>query len=125
MNGFSKGILLLNTGSGPAFFIEQAFKLNMDRLSKLTGAPIGALLFWPFRGQARSHRGIARFEYCGSGLTCEEAGTGNGQFLSWQSSCRLAWVMLLSAGTLRVSQTLPPMVEPLPMVIRPKIVAPA
>lgn len=108
MNGFSKGILLLNTGSGPAFFIEQAFKLNMDRLSMRTGAPIGALLFRPVRGQAR-----------------EQAGTGKGQFLSWQSSCRLAWVMLLSAGTLRVSQTLPPMVEPLPMVIRPRIVAPA
>ena len=50
MNGFSKGILLLNTGSGPAFFIEQAFKLNMDRFSMRIGALIGALLFWPFRG---------------------------------------------------------------------------
>ncbi|BBV94833.1 hypothetical protein N436_04274 [Pseudomonas sp. RV120224-01b] len=50
MNGFSKGILLLNTGSGPAFFIEQAFKLNMDRISLRTGAPIGALSFQPRRG---------------------------------------------------------------------------
>ena len=42
------------------------------------------------------------------------------------SSCsRLAWVRLLPAGTLRVSHTLPPMVEPWPMVMRPKIVAPA
>ena len=31
----------------------------------------------------------------------------------------------LPAATLRVSHTLPPMVEPLPMVIRPRIVAPA
>ncbi len=66
MNGFSKGILLLNTGSGPAFFIEQAFKLNMDRLSMRTGAPIGALLFRPFRGQARPHRGITNLELCES-----------------------------------------------------------
>ncbi len=50
MNGFSKGILLLNTGSGPAFFIEQAFKLNMDRCSMRIGAPTGALLALPFRG---------------------------------------------------------------------------
>ncbi|KIY39662.1 hypothetical protein TZ03_16490 [Pseudomonas sp. 10-1B] len=53
MNGFSKGILLLNTGSGPAFFIEQAFKLNMDRISMRIGALIGALLCRPLRGLAR------------------------------------------------------------------------
>ncbi|MNH36882.1 hypothetical protein D3C79_977220 [compost metagenome] len=41
------------------------------------------------------------------------------------SCCRLAWVRLLPGATLRVSQTLPPMVEPLPMVIRPRMVAPA
>ena len=35
-----------------------------------------------------------------------------------------ACVMLLPGGTLRVSQTLPPMVEPRPMVMRPRIVAP-
>lgn len=40
------------------------------------------------------------------------------------SLTRLAWVTLLP-GTLRVSQTLPPMVEPLPMVTRPRMVAPA
>src|SRR5690606_16172333 len=39
--------------------------------------------------------------------------------------CRLAWVMLLPGGMLRVSQTLPPMVEPWPMVMRPRMVAPA
>ncbi|MRT59986.1 hypothetical protein FYM84_04790 [Pseudomonas sp. CAH-1] len=62
MNGFSKGILLLNTGSGPAFFIEQAFKLNMDRCSMRIGAPTGALLARPFRGQTRAwraHRSLA------------------------------------------------------------------
>lgn len=37
----------------------------------------------------------------------------------------LAWVMLLSGGTLWVSQTLPPMLEPRPIVTRPRIVAPA
>jgi len=37
----------------------------------------------------------------------------------------LPWVIALPGATLRVSQTLPPMVEPLPMVIRPRIVAPA
>src|SRR5690606_31766706 len=36
-----------------------------------------------------------------------------------------AWVTLLPAGTLSVSQTLPPMVEPLPTVMRPSTVAPA
>ncbi len=41
------------------------------------------------------------------------------------SCCRFACVMFAPAGTLRVSHTLPPMVEPLPMVIRPRIVAPA
>lgn len=41
------------------------------------------------------------------------------------SLTRLAWVTLLPGGTLRVSQTLPPMVEPLPMVTRPRMVAPA
>ncbi|PKF25327.1 hypothetical protein CW309_17475 [Pseudomonas hunanensis] len=51
MNGFSKGILLLNTGSGPAFFIEQAFKLNMDRISMRIGAPIGVVLFRPLAGK--------------------------------------------------------------------------
>ncbi|TDJ77037.1 hypothetical protein E2H86_11235 [Pseudomonas putida] len=50
MNGFSKGILLLNTGSGPAFFIERAFNLNMDRLSKRTGWLTGRCLPWPARG---------------------------------------------------------------------------
>jgi hypothetical protein len=50
MNGFSKGILLLNTGSGPAFFIEQAFKLNMDRFSMRIGTLIGVVLYRPFRG---------------------------------------------------------------------------
>jgi len=37
----------------------------------------------------------------------------------------LPWVMALSGGTLRVSQTFPPMVDPLPIVTRPKMVAPA
>ena len=37
----------------------------------------------------------------------------------------LAWVMLLPAGTLWVSQTLPPIEAPLPMVTRPRMVAPA
>ncbi|KEY85189.1 hypothetical protein PisoF_01450 [Pseudomonas sp. IsoF] len=50
MNGFSKGILLLNTGSGPAFIIEQAFKLNMDRDLMRTGVLIGLCLYRPFRG---------------------------------------------------------------------------
>lgn len=36
-----------------------------------------------------------------------------------------AWLMKLPAGTLRVSQTLPPMLEPRPMVMRPRMVAPA
>ena len=36
-----------------------------------------------------------------------------------------AWVMLLPGGTLCVSQTLPPIDEPLPMVMRPRTVAPA
>ena len=34
------------------------------------------------------------------------------------------WEILLPAGTVLVSQTLPPMIEPLPMVTRPRIVAP-
>ena len=34
-----------------------------------------------------------------------------------------AWEMLLPGATLRVSQTLPPMIDPRPMVIRPRIVA--
>ncbi len=33
--------------------------------------------------------------------------------------------MLLPGGTLRVTQTLPPMIEPRPIVMRPRIVAPA
>lgn len=37
----------------------------------------------------------------------------------------LACVTLVSGGTLCVSQTLPPMDEPRPMVIRPRTVAPA
>ena len=37
----------------------------------------------------------------------------------------LAWDMLLSRGTSRVSHTLPPIDEPLPIVTRPRIVAPA
>jgi hypothetical protein len=35
------------------------------------------------------------------------------------------WVTLLPGGTLRVSQTLPPIVDPRPIVIRPRMVAPA
>ncbi len=35
------------------------------------------------------------------------------------------WVTLDPGGTLRVSQTLPPIVEPRPMVMRPRMVAPA
>lgn len=42
-----------------------------------------------------------------------------------QSCCRDAWEIWLSAGTLLVSQTLPPMTDDLPMVIRPRMVAPA
>jgi hypothetical protein len=34
-----------------------------------------------------------------------------------------AWAMRLPGGTLRVSQTLPPMVEPRPIVTRPRMVA--
>ena len=37
----------------------------------------------------------------------------------------VAWVTKLSGGTSSVSQTLPPMVEPRPMTMRPKMVAPA
>ena len=111
MNGFSKGILLLNTGSGPAFFIEQAFKLNMDWISMRIGALIGVPCSGLFAGEPAKRP--------------EQSAEMPDQFLSWQSSCRLAWVMLLSAGTLRVSHTLPPMVEPLPMVMRPSTVAPA
>ena len=36
-----------------------------------------------------------------------------------------AWVTALPGGTLRVSQTLPPMIEPAPMVMRPRMLAPA
>ncbi|GEM_PF-6216432 len=36
-----------------------------------------------------------------------------------------AWVTLLPGATLCVSQTLPPMVEPAPTVMRPRMVAPA
>ena len=36
-----------------------------------------------------------------------------------------AWVMMLPGGTSRVSQTLPPIDEPLPIVTRPSTVAPA
>ncbi|MNG98060.1 hypothetical protein D3C76_655520 [compost metagenome] len=96
------------------------------------GALIGALLHWPLRGLARSHRDRTNIESCavpvGAGKPANrpvQAKEMLDQLLSWQSSCRLAWVMLLSAGTLRVSHTLPPMVEPLPMVIRPSTVAPA
>ena len=48
-----------------------------------------------------------------------------GYFCVPSSCCRFAWVRFAPAGTLRVSHTLPPMVEPFPMVIRPRIVAPA
>ena len=41
------------------------------------------------------------------------------------SLCAFACVMLLPGGTLCVSQTLPPIDEPLPMVILPRTVAPA
>jgi hypothetical protein len=37
---------------------------------------------------------------------------------------RLAWVMMLPGGTLRVSQTLPPITESQPTVTRPSTVAP-
>ena len=37
----------------------------------------------------------------------------------------LTCAMRLPGGTLRVNQTLPPMVEPGPIVTRPRIVAPA
>ncbi len=132
MNGFSKGILLLNTGSGPAFIIEQAFKLNMDRDLMRTGVLIGLCLYRPFRGASPLPQVPHQTRDWGLlwERACPAKGTAKtvdslGQFLSWQSSCRFAWVMLLSAGTLRVSHTLPPMVEPLPMVMRPRIVAPA
>ena len=46
-------------------------------------------------------------------------------FCAPSSCCKFACVMFAPAGTLRVSHTLPPMVEPLPMVMRPRIVAPA
>jgi hypothetical protein len=45
--------------------------------------------------------------------------------LSNSSLRTCAWLMTLPGGTLRVSQTLPPMLEPRPMVMRPNIVAPA
>lgn len=45
--------------------------------------------------------------------------------LSNRSLRTCAWLMTLPGGTPRVSQTLPPMLEPRPMVIRPRIVAPA
>ena len=41
---------------------------------------------------------------------------------SWRVA---AWVMVLPGGTLRVSQTLPAIVEPRPTVIRPSTDAPA
>jgi hypothetical protein len=45
---------------------------------------------------------------------------------SWNDSLRdWAWVTKLPGGTERVNQTLPPMLEPLPIVMRPRIVAPA
>ena len=61
MNGFSKGILLLNTGSGPAFIIEQAFKLNMDRDLMRTGVLIGLCLYRPFRGASPLPQGFLAF----------------------------------------------------------------
>ena len=60
--------------------------------------------------------------------------TGKPQILNWiqipepptKSSPRsLACEMLLSGGQLRVSQTLPPITDPLPIVMRPRMVAPA
>ena len=43
-----------------------------------------------------------------------------------KSSLRsLACEILLSGGQLRVSQTFPPITEPLPIVMRPRMVAPA
>ena len=42
-----------------------------------------------------------------------------------RSSRTRAWVMRLPAGTPRVSHTLPPMLEPRPIVMRPSTVAPA
>ncbi|PXZ48756.1 Uncharacterised protein [Pseudomonas putida] len=90
MNGFSKGILLLNTGSGPAFFIEQAFKLNMDRISMRIGALIGVVLLRPFRGLALPYIGMF---FVGAGLPAKRPAQAialRDQFLSWQSSCRLA-----------------------------------
>ena len=42
-----------------------------------------------------------------------------------QMSDSEACVMTLSAGMLRVSHTLPPTIDPLPIVMRPRIVAPA
>jgi hypothetical protein len=42
--------LLLNTGNGPAFFVEQAFKLNMEWISMRTGALIGTRQYQPLGG---------------------------------------------------------------------------
>ncbi len=64
-----------------------------------------------YRGQARSHT---------SPHTLDRR-----YFCVPSSCCKFACVIFAPAGTLRVSHTLPPMVEPLPMVIRPRIVAPA
>jgi hypothetical protein len=41
------------------------------------------------------------------------------------SRSAFACVIVLPGGTLRVSQTLPPIYEPLPIVTRPRMVAPA
>ena len=73
--------------------------------------------------QARSYSGsglntkaVNDRKHCGSGLAREEArpvkGDSKAYFCAPSSCCRFAWVRLLPAGTLRVSQTLPPMVEP-------------
>ena len=87
------------------------------------------------REQARSHMIFGehnireRQRTCGSELARDEGSPVSRDFRIYfcvpSSCCRFACVRLAPAGTLRVSQTLPPMVEPLPMVIRPRIVAPA
>ncbi len=79
-------------------------------LAKAVCQSLNAWLIHRLREQARSHRGIcATLSY----------------FCAPSSCCRFAWVIFAPAGTLRVSHTLPPMVDPLPMVMRPRIVAPA
>ncbi|EAN8121000.1 hypothetical protein ELF58_26515 [Salmonella enterica] len=69
----------MNTGNGPAFYFEQAFKLNTDRRSMRpcpTVEPQAAIA-----GQARSHRIFTALKHSafpvGAGLSRDCVGTAN------------------------------------------------